>query len=126
MPVLNVPATSSPVAGVQDAINLSLDVPGSAAIVDNKRRASGQATLTSAATTIATGLNTVTACAAVMESDPILTCDRVTAQVGNQSGAPVAGSIILKAWMPTGAAATTPVAATGFAGIVVNWTAVGT
>ena len=61
-------------------------------------QASGQVTLSSAAMTVATGLST----------------------------APAAGSIIIKAWMPTNSTTTTPIAATGFAGIKVNWTAVGT
>jgi hypothetical protein len=88
--------------------------------------ARGQSTLTSALTTVVTGLNTVVAAVACMESAPILTCDRCNAQVGDQAGAPAAGSIILDAWMPTDATHTTPIAATGYAGIKVNWIAIGT
>ena len=88
--------------------------------------ARGQRTMLSAADTIATGLTTVIGVQVTMESDPILTFDRVTAQVGDQAGSPVAGSIIVKGWMPTGAALTTPIAATGYSGIKVNWLAYGT
>lgn len=90
------------------------------------KMARGQYTMLSASDTIPTGLATVVACGASMESDAILTFDRVTSQLGNQSGAPVAGSIVIKGWMPTGAALTTPIAAVGYAGIKVNWWAVGT
>jgi predicted RecA/RadA family phage recombinase len=88
--------------------------------------ARGQHTMLSASDTVVTGLATVVSAVAGMESAPILTFDRVNAQVGNQSGAPAAGSIILNGWMPTDATHTTPIAATGYAGIVVDWIAIGT
>lgn len=88
--------------------------------------ARGVHTLLSASDTVVTGLATVVAIIAVMESDPILTCDRVTAGIGNQAGAPAAGSVYIKAWMPTDNTLTTPIAATGFANIKVNWIAIGT
>jgi hypothetical protein len=87
--------------------------------------ARGQRTMLSATDTVATGLTTVVVCGAVMESDPVLTFDRITSQIGDQAGAPVAGSIILKGWMPTGAALSTPIAATGYANIKINWWAIG-
>jgi hypothetical protein len=87
--------------------------------------ARGQSTMTAATKTVVTGLSSVVAVIASMETDPILTCDRVTAQIGDQAGAPAAGSIILKVWMPTAAALTTPIAATGYANIVINWFAIG-
>lgn len=88
--------------------------------------ARGQHTMGSAVDTVVTGLTTVTSVVASMESDPVLACDRVSAQIGDQAGSPAAGSAVLKAWMPTDATHTTPIAATGFAGIKVNWIAVGT
>lgn len=97
-----------------------------AAVAAGKKVAHGQATMTGATLTVVTGLATVESVSAVMESDPILTFDRVTAQIGNQSGAPAAGSIILKGWMPTDLTLTTPIAATGYSGIKVNWIAIGT
>lgn len=86
----------------------------------------GSTTLTSASMTVATGLATVTAVIASLESSPVLTCDRATAQLGDQAGTPAAGSILLKGWMPTATGDATPIAATGFAGKKVNWIAIGT
>ena len=88
--------------------------------------ARGIHTMLSASDTVATGLASVVAVVASMESDPIATCDRCTAAIGNQSDAPVAGSVYLKVWMPTATANTAPVAADGFATIKVNWIAIGT
>ena len=47
------------------------------------------------------------------------------AQIGDQAGAPAAGSIIIKTWQNTGGADPTPAAATTF-GKKVNWIAIGT
>lgn len=88
--------------------------------------ARGKRTMLSASDTVATGLATVVSVVASMESDPILTCDRATAAIGNQTDAPIAGSVYLKVWMPTATGDATPVAASGFAGIKVNWIAIGT
>ena len=88
--------------------------------------ARGQHTMTSASDTVVTGLSTVNAAVAGLESAPTLTCDRAQAVVGDQAGTPAAGSIILKVFMPTSSSVTTPIAATGFASIVVNWEAIGT
>ena len=88
--------------------------------------ARGIHTMLSASETVVTGLATVVSVVAAMESDPILTFDRVTASIGNQAGAPAAGSVYVKGWMPTDLTLTTPIAATGFAGIKVNWIAIGT
>lgn len=98
----------------------------SSVLPSGKTFAAGQTTLTSAATTVVTGLSSVDEVVASLESDPVLTCDRVSATIGNQSGAPAAGSVILKAWMPTATGDATPIAATGFASKKVNWIAVGT
>jgi hypothetical protein len=85
----------------------------------------GTHTMLSAADTIVTGLANVASAVASLESAPTLTCDRVQAVVGDQAGAPAAGSIILKAFMPTSSSVTTPIAATGWSGMVVNWIARG-
>ena len=87
--------------------------------------ARGQQTTVTAADTVVTGLNTVLTAVAVEESDPVLTVSQVTCQVGNQAGAPVAGSIVIKTWEPTSNANPTPIAATTF-GKLVNWIAIGT
>lgn len=88
--------------------------------------ARGQHTMLSSSDTVATGLTTVVSAVANLESAPVLTCDRAQAGVGTQAGAPAAGSIYLRVYMPTSAGDTTPVAASGFAAKVVNWIAVGT
>ena len=86
----------------------------------------GQTTLDSASKTVATGLASVDQVVATLESSPVLTCAYATAQIGDQAGAPAAGSILLNAWMPTTADDTTPIAATGYASKKVNWIAFGT
>lgn len=90
--------------------------------------ARGQLTTVTAADTVVTGLTTVVSVTATLETDPTDTCDVATAQVGNQSGAPAAGSVIIKTWMvTTGGAAGNPtlIAATAFSKKV-NWVAIGT
>lgn len=83
----------------------------------------GQHTTVTAADTIETGLATVLSATATLEDDPGDDPLLVTAQIGNQAGAPAAGSIILKTWKTDGTDPT-PVAATTF-GKKVNWVAVG-
>lgn len=80
----------------------------------------GQAVTVAAVDTIVTGGGTVIACGASLDSAPVLTCDRATASIGDQAGAPAAGSIYLKTWKPTGAGDATPIAATTF-GKTANW-----
>lgn len=84
----------------------------------------GQATTVTAADTIATGLSKVLAVVATLESDPTDNPEWVTAQIGDQNAAPIAGSVILKTWQNTGGTDPTPVAATTF-GKKVNWIAYG-
>ena len=85
----------------------------------------GQHTTIDADDTIVTGLATVDQVVVQLEADPTLTCDRVTGVIGDQAGAPAAGSIQIKSWMPTDLTLTTPIAATSFAKLV-NWIAIGT
>jgi hypothetical protein len=85
---------------------------------------SGQWTTATAADTVPTGLTTVVGVIASLESDPADVLELVTAQIGNQSGAPVAGSVIIKTWHATSTSVTTPVAAATF-GKKVNWIAFG-
>ena len=87
--------------------------------------ASGQFTTVTAADTVVTGLNTVTSVVAILEADPGLDPGLVTAQIGDQAGAPAAGSIIIKTWKFTSNANPTPLAATTFVKKV-NWIAIGT
>lgn len=96
-----------------------LQVPAGA----GKKVAFGQATTVAAVDTIVTGLGV--ALAGVIVSfddspgdDPML----VSASIGDQVGAPAAGSFLLKTWKNTGGTDPTPLAATTFAKKV-NWIA---
>jgi hypothetical protein len=93
--------------------------------VHGRRLARGQATTASAADTIVTGLNTVVSVVASFETDPADANTFVSAQIGNQSGAPAAGSIIIKTWKTADGSDVTPAAATSFS-MLVNWIATGT
>lgn len=82
---------------------------------------------TAAATaTVVTGLALVVAVMAGLDSDPVDNAQFVSATIGDQAGAPAAGSITLKVFKVTNVANdVTPIAAT--AGThKVNWIAIGT
>lgn len=87
------------------------------------RTARGQHTTVAAADTVVTGLAEVFGVVATLDSDPVDDPEMVSATIGNQSGAPAAGSVILKTWR-NGATDPTPLAATTF-GKKVNWIAWG-
>lgn len=78
-----------------------------------------------AADTVVTGLATVVAVVAVLAADPTTDPLLVSADIGNQAGAPAAGSVYIKTWKPTANDNVTPVAATTFTKKV-NWVAIGT
>ncbi len=101
--------TAAPVAGVAAGYKI----------------ARGQLTTVTAADTVVTGLATVIAVVASMESDPGDDPFMCSAQVGDQAGTPAAGSVIIKTWKNTGGTDPTPLAATTFSKKV-NWIAVGT
>ena len=87
--------------------------------------ARGVAAVGAASVDVVTGLATVVAVIPGMVGDPSLTHMFSSATVGDQAGAPAAGSIRIKSWKPTGAADVTPVAATSPFGNVA-WIAIGT
>jgi predicted RecA/RadA family phage recombinase len=87
--------------------------------------ARGVHTTAAASDTVATGLTTVVAVCATLADDPVAGCQFVTASVGDQAGAPVAGSVLIKTWNATAAGDTTLIAATT-TGKKVNWIAIGT
>jgi hypothetical protein len=95
-----------------------------AGVAAGKKIAAGQKTTESASDTVVTGLASVSAAVAVLDSDPVLTCQFATASIGDQAGTPAAGSILVKTWMPTAANDATPIAATTFTKKV-NWIAFG-
>jgi hypothetical protein len=74
--------------------------------------------------TVVTGLATVVSVVAVLDSDPVAGCQFVTASIGDQAGAPAAGSILIKTWKATDTADTAIIPATTFTKNV-NWIAIG-
>jgi predicted RecA/RadA family phage recombinase len=115
------------VLGAGDAMALSGDATGRVLLDESAplRVAYGQQTTVAAADTIGTGLSTVIAVVACLDSDPTDNPEWVTATIGDQAGAPAAGSIIIKTWQNTGGTDPTPAAATTFSKKV-NWMAIGT
>lgn len=98
------------------------DVAGVAA---GYKIARGQHTTIDADDTVVTGLATVVAAVATFESDPVAGAQTVTAVLGDQAGAPAAGSIQIKTWKATATADTAVIPATTFSKLV-NWIAIGT
>jgi hypothetical protein len=88
------------------------------------RAVSGQHTTVAASDTVVTGLSKVFSVQATLDSDPVLDPGVVSASIGDQAGAPAAGSILIKTWKYTSNANPTPIAATVFAKKV-NWVAFG-
>lgn len=86
--------------------------------------AGGQATTVAAIDTIVTGLGHLTSVTATLNDAPVAGCQFVTADLGDQAGAPAAGSFYLKTWKATAAGDTTQIAATTF-GKKVSWAARG-
>lgn len=87
--------------------------------------ARGTATPTTASDTIATGLATVVAVIVSFKGAPSLTHMFNYGDIGNQAGAPVAGSFLLKSSKPTGVADVTPINSTT-PWSAVDWIAIGT
>ena len=87
--------------------------------------ARGTATIGAASEDVATGLTTVVGAVVSLVGDPSMTHMFSTCTVGNQTNAPIAGSIRIKSWKPTAANDATPIAATStFANVA--WIAIGT
>ncbi|MCC7423773.1 MAG: hypothetical protein IT428_26205 [Planctomycetaceae bacterium] len=96
-----------------------------AAVAAGYKVARGQHTTVAASDTVVTGLATVVAVVASLDSDPVDDPCLVTASIGDQAGSPAAGSILIKTWKNTGGTDPTPAAATTFSKKV-NWIAFGT
>lgn len=91
---------------------------------ESKRIVFGQHATVAASDTVATGLATLTGVVATFDDDPGDDPMLVSASIGDQAGAPAAGSFLLKTWKNTGGTDPTPAAATTFAKKV-NWIAFG-
>lgn len=96
-----------------------------AGVASGYKIARGTVTPTNTSTTIATGLATVVAVVVSFKGNPSLTHMYNAASVGNQAGAPAAGSFVLTALKPTAANDATPIAATT-PWSAVDWVAIGT
>ncbi|HEB29026.1 MAG TPA: hypothetical protein ENI05_14960 [Porticoccus sp.] len=95
-----------------------------AGVAGGYKIARGVVTPTDGADTIVTGLTTVVAAVAQLIATPILTHMWSCATIGDQAGAPAAGSIIIVHRGPVGAGDVTPQdAATTF--VDVAWVAIG-
>src|SRR5262245_47985439 len=64
--------------------------------------ARGQLTTVTATDTVVTGLATVVSVVASLDADPVDDPFMCTATIGDQAGAPAAGSVIIKTWKNTG------------------------
>jgi hypothetical protein len=96
-----------------------------AGVAGGYKLARGVTTIDNASKDVATGLTTVVAAVVSMVGDPSLTHMESSVTVGDQAGAPAAGSIRIKSWKPTGTGDVTPIAATSpFANV--SWIAIGT
>lgn len=85
--------------------------------------ARGQHTTVDENDTLVTGLGSLVSIVVSLDDDPVDGCMHVTASIGDQAGAPAAGSALIKTWKSTDADATL-VAASTF-GKKVNWIAIG-
>lgn len=88
------------------------------------RYVSGQHTSVAASDTVVTGLASVGGIVATLDSDPVAGAQSVTASIGDQAGAPAAGSVLIKTWKATGAGDTALIAASTFTRKI-NWIAWG-
>jgi predicted RecA/RadA family phage recombinase len=86
--------------------------------------AAGQIATATAADTVVTGLGTVVSAVATLDSDLGDDPEWVSCSIGDQAGAPAAGSIIIKTWKNTAGNDPTPTAAATFSKKV-NWIAFG-
>jgi hypothetical protein len=102
------------------------------ALVAGLKVAAGVHTQVAAADTVATGLATVLAVVVSFQTNPTREQLLATGTIGNQAGAPAAGSIIIKTWrgkesLVTSDAVADPEAAVDFSGAPkVAWMAIGT
>jgi hypothetical protein len=107
------------IAGVDRTAALSTAPSG---VASGYKIARGQMTTATASDTVVTGLATVVSAIANMDDAPTVDPETATASIGDQAGAPAAGSILIKTWKTLGG---TPAAATTFSKKV-NWIAFGT
>lgn len=118
--------TKTPVSAVAFAAALNADAAGQVLIGagPSVKFAVGQATTVTATDTIATGLSKLAGVVVQFDDSPGDDPNYVSGTIGDQNGAPAAGSFILKTWKNTSGTDPTPVAASTFSKKV-NWIAYG-
>jgi len=113
------------VAGVD--VTSSVATGGVAGVAAGYKIARGVHQQAAAVDTVVTGLTTVVAVVASWRDTPTLKQMFVTASIGDQAGAPAAGSILISTFKPTANNNVTPTAATDFTdNLSTNWVAIGT
>lgn len=89
--------------------------------------ARGVHTQVAASDTVVTGLATVVAVVVGFDSAPTVKQLFCAGQIGDQAGAPAAGSVLIKTFKPTAVNDVTPTAATDFTeNLKLAWLAIGT
>ena len=116
--------TNISAAGV---VTVADEAPGAAiaGVATGYKIARGQHTTVAASDTVVTGLTTVASVVASLDDNPGDNPFMVSATIGDQNGAPAAGSVIIKSWQNTSGTDPTPAAAATI-GKKVNWIAIGT
>lgn len=118
---------TDPTAGAAVWKSLDETINGVVGVAANYKIARGIHTQVAASDTIVTGLATVVAAVVSFQSAPTINQMWATADIGNQTGAPAAGSILLSTLKPTATGNVTPAPATVFTdNIALAWIAVGT
>lgn len=120
--------------GAVKATSLAIGVSGSEVaqtivngVAAGYKVARGVHTQAAASDTVVTGLATVVAVVVTFQSAPTVKQLYCAASIGNQSGAPAAGSVLINTYKPTAVDNCTPTAATDFSeNLVLNWVAIGT
>lgn len=118
-------STKRPIGAVAAAAAGSSDTTGDVLLraEGGLRLVGGLHTTVTATDTVVTGLATVVAVVASFGTDPADANTYVSATIGDQAGAPAAGSVIIKTWKQSGTDPT-PIAADSFSKLV-NWIAIG-
>ena len=119
-------ASKTPVRAVAFAAADAADTLGNVLLGagDSVKFVAGQSTTATASDTIATGLTKIAGVVASLNDAPSDDPSWVSADIGDQAGAPAAGSFLLKTWKNTSGTDPTPGAATTFSKKV-NWIAFG-
>lgn len=119
-------ASKTPVQAVAFAAADAADTLGNVLLGagESVKFMAGQSTTVTASDTVATGLTKLSGVVAYLNDAPGDDPSWVSADIGDQAGAPAAGSFLLKTWKNTSGSDPTPVAATTFSKKV-NWIAFG-